>query len=77
MNGKKVLFWIFTIALGFVNPLISFALVFLYYLPQITESQDDKSKDDKTFEVKVAEIEKNASKLEMNHYSTESLEEMK
>jgi hypothetical protein len=32
---KKILFWTLTIALGFVNPLISVALVVLYYLPKI------------------------------------------
>jgi len=31
----KILFWFVTIALGFVNPLISVALVVLYYLPKI------------------------------------------
>ena len=31
----KILFWSVTIALGFVNPLISVALVVLYYLPKI------------------------------------------
>jgi len=31
----KVFFWIITIGLGFVNPLISIALVVLYYLPRI------------------------------------------
>jgi hypothetical protein len=39
MNSiSKVLFWILTIALGFVNPLISVALVILYYLPGIIQS---------------------------------------
>ena len=38
MNGiKKVLFWTFTIILGFVNPLISFGLIVLYYLPGIIQ----------------------------------------
>jgi hypothetical protein len=32
---SKTLFWIMTIALGFVNPLISIALVVIYYLPKI------------------------------------------
>ena len=32
---KGILFWIFTIAVGFVNPLFSVALVVLYYLPKI------------------------------------------
>jgi len=38
MNGiKKVLFWTFTIIVGFVNPLISFGLIILYYLPRIIQ----------------------------------------
>ena len=36
MNGfYKILFWTFTILLGFVNPLISITMVVLYYLPKI------------------------------------------
>jgi|APSaa5957512535_1039671.scaffolds.fasta_scaffold437520_1 hypothetical protein len=35
---SKTLFWIFTITLGFVNPLISFGLIVLYYLPGIIQS---------------------------------------
>lgn len=31
----KILFWTIVIGLGFVNPLISIALVILYYLPKI------------------------------------------
>ena len=31
----KVFFWAITIGLGFVNPLISIAMVVLYYLPKI------------------------------------------
>jgi len=31
----KIFFWAITIGLGFVNPLISIALVVLYYLPKI------------------------------------------
>jgi len=39
MNGiKKVLFWTFTIMVGFVNPLISIGLVILYYLPGIIQN---------------------------------------
>jgi hypothetical protein len=50
MNGfTKILFWMLTIGLGFVNPLISVAMVVLYYLPGIiqdickpcSESQED------------------------------------
>ena len=32
---SKILFWTMTIALGFVNPLISVILAILYYLPKI------------------------------------------
>ncbi len=34
---SKILFWIFAIALGFVNPLITFGLIILYYLPRIIQ----------------------------------------
>ena len=37
MNFSKVLFWIFTIILAFVNPLISFGLLVIYYLPSIIQ----------------------------------------
>ena len=32
---QKILFWSATILLGFINPLISVALVVVYYLPKI------------------------------------------
>jgi len=32
---SKVLFWSSTILLGFINPLISVAMIILYYLPKI------------------------------------------
>jgi len=32
---SKILFWSSTILLGFINPLISVAMVILYYLPKI------------------------------------------
>ncbi len=34
---KKILYWILTILLGFVNPLISVGMVVLYYLPKIIQ----------------------------------------
>ena len=37
MTIGKIFFWIFAIALGFVNPLITFGLIILYYLPRIIE----------------------------------------
>ena len=34
---SKILFWVFTIGLAFINPIISFVLVILYYLPGIVQ----------------------------------------
>ena len=47
---KKILFWIFVIAVGFVNPIFSGILVVCYYLPKIlqdyfnSQSQSDTQK---------------------------------
>ena len=64
----KIFFWTFTILLGFVNPLISVALVVMYYLPKIIQDacqpcnqiQDDSSEES-----------------EMKSYSNDVLEDMK
>jgi len=64
----KIFFWIFTILLGFVNPLISVALVVIYYLPKIIQDacqpcnqiQDDLPEES-----------------EMKSYSDDVLEDMK
>jgi len=32
---RKIFFWIFVIVAGFVNPLLTVALIVLYYLPKI------------------------------------------
>jgi len=44
-KGSKILFWVFTIGLGFVNPLISFGLIILYYLPNIIQDLCRTCKD--------------------------------
>jgi hypothetical protein len=31
----KIVFWTLTIGLGFVNPVITFVMVLLYYLPNV------------------------------------------
>ena len=70
MNAiTKVFFWIFTIALGFVNPLISVALVVLYYLPGIIQSACNPCKD-------VSEINELQSQS-MDDYSDDVLEDMR
>ena len=70
MNAiTKVFFWIFTIALGFVNPLISVALVILYYLPGIIQSACNLCND-------TSEINEPLSQS-VDDYSDDVLEEMK
>jgi len=60
----KILYWFFTIVLGFVNPLISIVMVVLYYLPQIF-SDSTQSRE---------EIREN---YEMKSFSDDVLEDMK
>ncbi len=61
---SKILFWTFTILLGFVNPLISVALIVLYYLPRILQDLSQTSNEtQKTYE--------------MNSFSEEVMEDMK
>ena len=61
---SKILFWTFTILLGFVNPLISVALIVLYYLPGILrDSSQTSNETQKTYE--------------MNSFSEEVMEDMK
>ncbi len=59
----KVFFWIFTIALGFVNPLISVVLVILYYLPGIIQDICQPCNEEQV--------------SEMNLFSEDVLEDMK
>jgi len=70
---SKVLFWSFIIILGFVNPLISFGLIVLYYLPGIIQSICEPCED-----VQNAGIyEEEVIPQNMNDYSDDTLEEMK
>ena len=72
-TGSKILFWIFTIALGFVNPLISVALVILYYLPGIIQSAITPC-NEVTFEEYTEYDTPNES---MNEYSDYTKEKMR
>jgi len=60
---EKIFFWIFAIGLGFVNPLITFGLIILYYLPRIIQDLCHSCN------------EQVSSK--MNSFSEDILEEMK
>ena len=62
MTIGKVLFWIFAIGLGFVNPLISVGLIILYYLPGIIQDICKPCSEQTS---------------EMNSFSEDVMEEMK
>ena len=64
MMIKKILFWTLVIGLGFVNPLISFGLIVLYYLPQIIQSICKTCNEEQV-------------NSEMNSFSDDILEDMK
>ena len=59
----KILYGVFTILLGFVNPLISVGMVILYYLPKIIQDICQPCNEEQA--------------SEMNAYSEDVLEDMK
>jgi len=61
---EKIFFWTATILLGLINPLISIALIVVYYLPKIIQDISQSCND----------IQDN---YEMNSFSEDVLEEMK
>jgi len=60
----KIFFWTCTIILGFVNPLISFGLIVLYYLPRIIQDLCQTCEEEQV-------------SPEMNSFSEDVLEDMK
>ena len=62
-NLSKIIFWTGTILLGFVNPLISFGLIVLYYLPAILQDLCKPCKEEQ--------------ETTMNSFSDDVLEDMK
>jgi len=59
----KIVFWSFTIGVGFVNPLICFGLIVLYYLPGIFHA--------------ASQTEAEHAEPKMNSFSEDVLEDMK
>ena len=74
MNSSKIIFWISTIVLGFISPVISFVLILLYYLPEIASSivKEYSHLDQKPV---VENYQRYANS--QNQYSDDTLEEMK
>ena len=60
---SKILFWSFTIGIGFINPLFSVGLVILYYLPGIIQDMCKPCNEQ--------------TSPEMNSFSKDVLEDMK
>jgi len=60
---SRIVFWIATIALCFVNPLISTVLIVLYYLPRIIQEICQPCNEEQDYEMK--------------SYSDDVLEDMK
>ena len=60
---KKILFLIFAISIGFINPLLTVALIVLYYLPKIIKD--------------ICDTEKPIETSGMKSFSDDVIEEMK
>jgi len=71
----KIIFWIFTIGLGFVNPVITFVLVILYYLPEIL--QDNYKNNNKSDFQREAKSESTQNKSQMKEFSDDTIEEFR
>ena len=80
---SKIFFWTITIALGFVNPLISFGLIILYYLPQIIQSVCQPCKESNNIEnteytfKETDEFRSEQPLPKMDSFSEDVLEDMK
>ena len=61
---NKIIFWVFAISLGFVNPLITVGLIILYYLPGIIQDQCNSCNEEQKYS-------------RMNSFSEEIREDMK
>ena len=71
----KIVFWTLTIGLGFVNPLITFVMVILYYLPGVIENicNDDTQSNSQT----ERKSESPQNQEQMKEFSKDVLEKFK
>ena len=67
----KIIFWTLTIGLGFVNPVITFVLVILYYLPEIIRDNCENNKSDSQRDKKVQ------NQAQMKEFSDDTIEEFR
>ncbi len=81
----KIIFWMMVIGLAFFNPIISFGLLVLYYLPSIVKSACDACKEESKdideegnyFEVKIPFIFTFTKKEPNYSESPHSMKDMK
>ena len=69
----KIIFWTLTIGLGFVNPVITFVLVILYYLPGILQDNCENNNKSDSQREKKSESTKNQG--QMKEFSKDTMEE--
>ena len=68
----KIIFWTLTIGLGFVNPVITFVMVILYYLPGILQDNcENNNKSDSQRDKKVQ------NQSQMREFSDDTIEEFR
>ena len=71
----KIIFWTLTIGLGFVNPLITFVMVILYYLPGIL--QDNCENNNKSDSQRERKSESAKNQGQMKEFSDDTIEEFR
>ena len=69
----KIIFWTLTIGLGFVNPLITFVMVILYYLPGVIENICNNGAESDSQTKHKSESPQNPA--QMKEFSKDTLEE--
>jgi len=69
----KIIYWTLTIGLGFVNPVITFVMVILYYLPGLIENVCNNDTESNSQRKSKSEFPQNP--LQMKEFSKDVLEE--
>jgi len=69
----KIIFWTLTIGLGFVNPVITFVMVILYYLPGVIENICNNGGESDSQTKRKSESPQNPA--QMKEFSKDTLEE--
>jgi len=71
----KIIFWTLTIGLGFVNPLITFVMVILYYLPGLL--QDICNNNNESNSQKERKYQSTQNQPQMKEFSDDTIEEFR